>query len=426
MEKTKQPIYRENKIYVWIVLLLPILSMYKSPVSALDLGTFLGLPIILLCNQTLKWKLRSSLKVTKQQHRFAKSFLGVCFYIIAITFVNVVIGLTFDKKVMESNEKLQMLFRCLKLVLTALVIIYCGFRLMNFEYFMKVYWIIIKVAIIYIILQTICFYLFKKVLPPFITRFIREDYSYILDYNYHIQLGLFRPMSIFYEPAHFCEYCIPYLTFLFYKRPVLNKTDFIRAIAISLGIVLSTSGIGCLFMGSLWILAFLRSLMIQKGTNVFLLFLAALCVLPIAIKIPLFQKAFARLFSSGGGAVQIRMGSGYSIFAQIGLIAKLFGIGYGNYPPSYAISMSYSLISLGIIGTIVLMWFLIRIILKTRGYSRALSCVMIFMMFVTMIFTTGLTLYLPCIIFSIKGGKKVAKPNYDNSKYRQQRVAKVS
>ncbi|MBD5087001.1 MAG: hypothetical protein HDT32_06585 [Clostridiales bacterium] len=426
MEKTKQSIFIENKIYVWIVALLPILSMYKSPISALDLGTFIAIPVLLLCNLTIKRKLKNPFKVLKQQNSFATSFLGVCFYITAITMVNIVIGMTFDRQVMGFSDRLQMLFRCLKLVLMALVIIYCGFRLMRFEYFMRVYWTIIKLAVMYILLQTICFYLFKRVLPPFISRFIREDYLYILDYNYHIGLGLFRPMSFFYEPAHFCEYCIPYLTFLFYRSKVLSKRDFVRAIVVSIGIVLSTSGIGCLFTGVLWILALLRSIKYQKDAKVFLLFIFALCVLPIAIQIPLFQKAFARLFSSGGGAVQIRMGSGYSIFAQIGFLAKIFGIGYGNYPPSYAISMSYSLISLGIIGTIVLLLFLSKIILKTKGYSRALSVVMIFMMFVTMIFTTGLTLYLPCIIFSMKGGKKVAKPNYDNSQYCKQRVAKVS
>ena len=333
------------------------------------------------------------------------------------------VGVTYNQRIMANSEKVLMLFRCFKLIVSALIILYCGVYLMDFSYFMKIYGRIVKLAVLYIILQTICFYLLHTVLPPFIAGLIREDYAYVLDYSYHINLGLFRPMSFFYEPAHFSEYCTPYLTYLLFSKKTLCKTSFAQAVFVSLGIVLSTSGIGCVFMGCMWLVVLLHSLKTKYAHIAFLLLLLFLCCLPIAFSVPLFQKAIERLFV--GGAIKIRMLSGYSVFADLNIVSQLFGIGYGNYPPSYAISMSYSLISMGIAGTILFICFIGKLIFENRGFSKALACVLFFMLFVTMIFTTGFTLYLPCIVFSMKE-KKIAKSCHDYPQYSKQRIAKIS
>ena len=402
MEKSRK-IYLESKVFMWLIVLLPVFSMYKSPVNALDLGTFIFFPAALICYFINVARNIPSPELNKHQKRLLNFIILLFGYILFITFANMVIGLDVYGEAMSGGDKLQMLFRCLKLIITSVLIIFCGKRLMSVDYFMKCYGVIVICAVVYLFLQTIVYYTLHMVLPPFISSLIREDYAYVLDYSYHQKLGLFRPMSFFYEPAHFSEFCIPYLAYLLFAVKSSRKGFFSRAVFVTAGIILSTSGVGCLMALIMWVAAFIKSIYItNKYTlKIKIISMIGICCIPILFFIPLFQQAVLRLFSSDGsvGAILIRMGSGYEEYLQLGWFFKIFGIGYGNYPPSYAISLSYSLVSLGIAGTGFLAAFFVKAIIETDGFQRALSFIWILMFFVTMIFNTGFTLYLPCIFF---------------------------
>lgn len=402
MDKSRK-IYLESKVFMWLIVLLPVLSMYKSPVNALDLGTLLFFPAALICYFINVARHIPSPKLNKYQKRFLNFIILLFGYVLFITFANLIIGMDVYGEAMSGGDKLQMLFRCLKLIITSALIIFCGKRLMCAEYFMKSYGTVVICAVVYLFLQTIVYYTLHRVLPPFISSFIREDYAYVLEYSYHQKLVLFRPMSFFYEPAHFSEFCIPYLAYLLFAVKVRRKGFFSRAVFVTLGIILSTSGVGCLMALIMWVAAFVKSIYItnEYSLKIKIISMIGICCIPILFFVPLFQQAVLRLFSSDGsvGAILIRMGSGYQEFLQMGWFFKIFGIGYGNYPPSYAISLSYSLVSLGIVGTGFLAAFFVKAIKESDGFSRVLSFIWILMFFITMIFTTGFTLYLPCIFF---------------------------
>lgn len=180
-------------------------------------------------------------------------------------------------------------------------------------------------------------------------------------------LGLFRPSSFFLEPAHHCQYCILGLCCTLFDRKAINR----KSIIISVGIILTTSGMGIIAMVVLWTLRFLLGL--KKIT--YRKFLAIGGLLLIAI------LGFIYLYNAGGAftaTIDRLMGrTEYNPFeGRLGTILHVYnltgidrwiGVGFENLPtygefntPVYMTSLVETMYCQGIIGIVLLIILYIK------------------------------------------------------------------
>lgn len=301
-----------------------------------------------------------------------------------------------------TTNRTQMLLRLIKFAFLFSSCLVLGRIYFNFHFAVKVLEKVVFAAVIFIFAQFVCFYVFKTVLPPFISRLTVQDYSYLLDVNYHRSLGLFRPMSFFYEPAHFSEFCLVYLCYcLFYPH---RKNKIFQAIFTTAGIVVSTSGIGVLISLLLWFCAAAASIARDDKLSgrYFLLFALLIVSLPLLLRIPFLDKAWQRLIyvkDLGIGAGALRLSAGYDVAKSLNFFRKIVGTGFGNYPPGNAVGFSYLLISVGWLGTGFCLAFFLRLI-KAGGFVRAFGSCVLGLFFVSPILTTAFAFYLPFLLYS--------------------------
>lgn len=392
-----------KKIYNWAIVLLPVLSMYRSVFAGVDLATLTMAAIFLyyffFCEKNLP---TNKLQTKKQLFSPTKIFITAA---VLLTVFSLIFTPIFDQFV---TDKKQMALRFAKFVFLASTVLTVGRDYFDFSIAANALKKVVFAAVLYVTAQFLCFYAFDIVLPPFIKGLTVQDYSYLLDAKYHHSLGLFRPMSFFYEPAHFSEYCICYLCICLYGSHIPKAIP--NAAFTTFGIILSTSGIGVLLCLVMWFGAAIVSIAKDdKYSGIyFLLFATAIVSLPLLLKIPFLQKAWQRLIfiqDLGVGAGALRLGAGYDVLALLGGFRKVVGIGFGNYQPGNAVGFSYLLISFGWLGTALFLLIFLRGIRYHSGFVRAFCVCILVLLFVSPILNTLVSFYLPFVLYYKEKGK---------------------
>lgn len=191
-----------------------------------------------------------------------------------------------------------------------------------------------------ILLQYVLFYGFgvspgyeRAFLFPFQNLFIESVKSY-LSQSYMVIDGLFRPSAFFLEPAHYSQYCILGLASLF-----ATEKSFLtlKKVIISIGIFMTTSGIGIASVLVIWMVALyfgnrkITSALIGK-TIASTILLAVLLML-LYFTVPVFQSSVNRVILPGNGynAFEGRLGSRFLIGTLEGVFFA-FGKGFKNIP----------------------------------------------------------------------------------------------
>ena len=401
VKNNKKTIAVSSKIATWLIVLMPILTMYRSIVPQVEMGTF-------LCVLCTPYFLYVSQRVPKAKIDGKVRSTGTVFFLYSCvtTFLAFFIGKGIIGNLLDGSEKALMLFRLLRLMYVYIFCLYLIFPLVNREYLFSAMRTVTFLAVIYIILQTLVFYLFGRVLPPFINILTKENYSRILSAEYHKSLGLFRPMSFFYEPAHFSEYAIIYLCFaLFGKR---KKPDTFGALFVTAGILLSTSGVGIMAAVFVWGCCFFCRVFRAENTRLKQQYLCLLCLfvvcIPVVLSIEIFRNAFLRLLSpetGGAGAATIRIFPGYVLFQNMSMFNKLFGIGFGNtFNGPFLNGFVYLLIGGGIVGVILFVRFFVAMYRYATGAGRVLAASIIIMIFMADIVNWIFGIYMVMVLAS--------------------------
>ncbi len=172
------------------------------------------------------------------------------------------------------------------------------------------YWVAMAAGI-GIIIQSICYYLFDFHLQLVATGLLLEESEAwiglvetgLININGSVS-AIYRPSAFFLEPSHMFLYLVPSL-FLLLLSPEMNRVKRISAVVLSVGLILSTSGMGIAVVAGAWLLQLgfsngkenlLRFKHFFNKKNIFRCIAFALVFVMIALSLPFLRYSVLRIF----------------------------------------------------------------------------------------------------------------------------------
>lgn len=265
----------------------------------------------------------------------------------------------------------------------------------NIKHFVKVAVYIAVAASIILLVQYFCFYVldFHVHLTP--TNLLLEESSrWITRSKTGTGGALYRPSAFFLEPSHIFLYTFPLITILL-LAPNMNSWRLKMALLITLGLVLSTSGMGIGFAIGIWTLylsvfrsknniAQVRNLL---STKTMLIIIFALIVLVILyFTVDFFRLSIDRVIapSTGRSAIQGRTS------AAENLVQSLSGREYWFGAPVSLTSIKHhmsgfhgTLYRHGLIGVVISYVFYVISLFKLKRQYFWISFIIIFISYFT-------------------------------------------
>lgn len=214
------------------------------------------------------------------------------------------------------------------------------------------------------------------------------------------RLSFYRPSAFFLEPSHFAIYCIPVIAVTLFSVTGDEKRERLCALFISLGVFLSTSGLGIAVVVMCWgiYLAFfygqkggvrtidLRKLLNRRTIAVIFLFLIVLAVLYFGV--PVFRQSVRRIFVSGVGssmsAIDGRTATGRRSLKMLTGIRRFIGFGdiydisNWNMAAFYFVTFRF-----GWIGTVLFYSFYVYSLFKLKREAQLMTVIFLIISFFT-------------------------------------------
>ena len=391
MEKTDCPVI--EKICVLLLAMCPILQYYK--------GFFVNAAITVLLIVTPY----ALIKILKKRYISYNDLLIVLPLIVFFLYKVVDHGTTF----LELGQSV---------VFTILVIaIACG--CFNTKYFIKIITIVSIVACICIIIQYIFYYVFG-----FHIQFAPT--SLLLERSNHWVLGVetgrysitgkmtsfYRPSAFFLEPSHMFTYMFMPLLLLILSNDNSGRKKGMAAL-LSLGMILSTSGMGIMTTLGAWIVYIgMRDgvFCISNYFQPYKLFVILILVAVVALcffEIPFLQRAILRIFTAGSDYTNAIAGrnKGNRMIQDLSDLELLIGRDdLLSNVKLYMSSFSETMCKYGIIGTIISYLFFVQGLFNLKGSYFWISLVIIILSFFSA--HTHSTMFLIyCVFVFVEGFK---------------------
>jgi len=167
------------------------------------------------------------------------------------------------------------------------------------------------------------------------------------------QISSGRYSSVFLEPAHLVEFCLPALGWVLFpveKKYDLSRREYIKAIIISLGMVMTTSMLGIAGVASLWMIFFVskhrKTITARRLVIVFAVVIAGIFFSTQPIIQEQIHKKLrsAQHLANTGTSLYMRVIAGWACFKDMPIYNKIVGCGYGNaalYILGTGIGLSY-------------------------------------------------------------------------------------
>jgi len=240
-------------------------------------------------------------------------------------------------------------------IILSIVFLIANYHAFDYNLAKKYLRIMAFITTLIIIIQNIAFYICNKYISLVAYNYITNE-AYINSIIYP-SMQLYRPTSLFLEPAHYSQYNILCLCYSLFGDHQNRKSNLKLAIFITVGLLLSTSGQGILLCALLWFI----------------------------FNLSIMQKSIYRVwdFEKGepGPALSTRLFT-YSYFNELPLLYKFIGVGFGNVPPGvYFNGISYILYTIGVIGLFIVMLFLLNAFIHTRNFQRCF-CLIYFLLLI--------------------------------------------
>lgn len=367
LSRAKEEKYQKTRrTYTLLVVITPIMCVYKSLAPGIDLATFIFLAFSLRIFIAAKGKIS-----------IVKPLIAFFVYVIISTLVSL--------QMQESFSIFSIVLRLGKYLMVIFLVIIIGNRqLFDVDYGFKLLKRVTLMAVGYIFLQTIMYRAAGILLPNAIMSLVSYQEYAEIDYE-RLAEHFYRPTAFFVEPSSYCQYTLLYLSFsVFGWKGEKLVHNWKIAAAITFGILLSGSGQGIMMAVLIWVMWFLKRLVFTKLQMKNLVVLVSL-VLVLAVSSPflmqseLVSKPLERVFTDnkegGGNAFMGRMG-GYMYFGMLPNTFKLIGMGYGNVPKDvYFNSLSYTLYCNGILGCLLLVYLFGDIVIKGTGFQKVFGMI---------------------------------------------------
>lgn len=216
--------------------------------------------------------------------------------------------------------------------------------------------------------------------------------------------GLYRPCSFFLEPSHFSAYCIIALgSSLYHEIPMYKK-----AIFITIGMLLTTSGIGLVLSAVVWgwwYMTEYKTFSLHKIViRVSLLLSICFILYMILDNISYFHVVFSRIIGNSGtdyNAIDGRLFWWDTYFGDKAFTDFLWGYGEENLPDEYFTGFMKQIYAYGITGFVLFVLYVLVFILKSKKFPNLSMCIYFGLLFVSnhtgfisMIFYLGVLLAL--------------------------------
>ena len=287
----------------------------------MDIFALCGLLYCIICNRIIKIK------------------PVVYIYIIYIILDTVLVS-TILKEVSQTDVTIRMLR---VLVLYSFFYIFLP-EIFDFDYGFKWYTKVVYLVTVLIVFQYFIYYIFRIdvniLIPGAKINYGSYSTSTELMHSWHdnASIGYYRPCSVFLEPSYQAQYCLPWIAMAFVHKVKGKYSVWFRGIIfVSLGIVLTTSSLGIIGCGLIWV--YYAFTIIKKNDNYKisrLLFFIPIVILLIAF---IFTQDVIRqqisgkilsLASDKTSSATLRLFRGLACFTQFGFPYSIFGSGYGN------------------------------------------------------------------------------------------------
>lgn len=238
---------------------------------------------------------------------------------------------------------------------------------------------LINVALL--VFQVIGYYVIHIKIQYIPQSLIYEEYQN--SWVFRDEGGLYRPSALFLEPSHFSQFCIfALLSTLF---PIDNKVKMKRAIAIGMGCILTTSGMGILLTCCVFSYYMVMSNdSINKKVSRILKMLPVLVIaLLILSQTSFFKTALDRVFSNVNGynAVSGRTHNTGEALGKMRGATFLFGYGDSFKFRFYLTGLADSIYKYGLLCVILEGLCFLYLMLKKRGNFVWCCCVVFSVLF---------------------------------------------
>lgn len=288
----------------------------------------------------------------------------------------------------------------------ALLVAYCiaaASGVFDLKYYAKVIVRIATIASVLLFLQYACFYIFGFHLQLVVTSFLNSSAEQWVLLSKTGLIGVtgkpmsfYRPSAFFLEPSHLTLFCFPALAMIIFS-PNFNRKHIVSAVLISLGIVLSTSGMGIALVFGFWSLYFLiklsgkgsfweRTKHLFKPKNLIWLSLIIVSVVLLYFVFDPFRMSINRVLGIGvrQSAFAGRMGTGIKALGDLSGIEFFFGKqNWGDVHKWNMPGFFYTFYTQGFIGMLLSYGFYFLCLFKTKGPYFWISLALVGLSFIT-------------------------------------------
>lgn len=378
------------KMYSTVVALLPVLATYASGIPGFSVADVV---LAMCCVMTVL-----GTRYKKNEFAVRPTRIIVALYLIIL----------FDMLTAVIQPKPQygnIAIRTIRYFFYLTVISLCSQRLLDLNLCKK---IVRKFAVfsgVFILLQFILYRFFGKIVMgylPFLNLYV-EGYAQT-DYA-TLYKAIYRPTSLFLEPAHFSRYAILGIILFLFDRDRLSWKDTLCAVFISLGILISTSAQGYVLLALVWLVCLMTRTKTAESNSLrnFLYVAGALLplILLLILEMPFVKDTVARAmnidtnqFSNENTAIGARLG-GFSAYFNLSPLYKLIGMGFGVVPKGvWLSSAAYWLYGSGCIVFVLYLLYGAECLFRIRGASR-----MILLIFLILFFSDDSFYSYMCVLF---------------------------
>lgn len=344
-----------NTFFTISLILTPVLECYQSPLSSMNMATFLMMPLFVL--------------LVLKKIVLKKSVTGEHLPIILLLYPFLILLNLVATNTLATDYVTY--FRSLLWFFTVFVF---GRFCYTENGFFGLYRKIILVASVLIIIQGFADYLLGHPFKIWIPSMLRTE-SYLESSE-----DLYRPCAFYLEPAHFSQSAILYLSYIIFGirakhdyRPQLKEILFV-----SVAIIISGSGQGYIYLGllySFWVLKMLKER--SSGKMITLFVLSSLILVFLLLNTSIGQYALSRILPSdeygvGGKALAGRT-YGFTVLETLKQSQVWMGVGAysaSKYTEAYLTSYISTLFTLGILGLIYYTILVLYFFRKGAPYTK--------------------------------------------------------
>lgn len=363
---------KKNWVYTLGISLLPVIMMYKVPIVNLGLSTVIIALLLIPAGIKIISNANSTFKLT----RLTPFFLYLLY---ACT---------------KSPMQMVILLFSVLVHLSAI-----SYGIMDVDLLKRIVRRIAIIAALAVMLQTVSHIIFNYHVQMININWCldsMESYRSVITTGIGKSETLYRPSAFFLEPSHLAEYCIIALAVCLFNE----KPDKKSALVISVGILLSTSGIGILSVFGMWIYWFVKKSQRRIIDDLPKIIAGIIAVGIVFLALNQFESfrvvisRFTGQSETGYNAIHGRFFWWDTYFKNFTFTDLFWGFGYSSLPDVYFTGMMTQLYAYGILGLSLFIIALIVQFIKSKYSNRVLILI-----YFALLFGANLTGFISLIFY---------------------------